>query len=145
MCIRDSSWAVYLPQQQQADDFSAKQTWLKAPVSTADTSLAVGAAVTWPGGDNDAAGACPAGAPGTYRVTGAVPAGAAGLRTGQAEVLAIKGDATSTTATDATTTAAPKDNSTNRVLAVMGTSVIEAQLEYVPTETGSAATTTPDK
>ena len=143
------SWAVYLPQrQQEADDLATttKQTWWKAPVSTVDNGLTVGAVVTWPGGDSDAAGACPAGDPGTYRVTGDVPAGAAGLRTGQAEALAIKGDASTATATDtATTTAAPQDNSTNRVLAVMGTSVVEAQLEYVPTETGSTATTTPDK
>ncbi|OBA63949.1 hypothetical protein [Gordonia sp. 852002-10350_SCH5691597] len=141
--LSPASWAVYLPQrQQQADDIAtttAKQTWLKVPVSTADNSLAVGAAVTWPGGDNDAAGACAAGAPGAYRVTGDVPAGAAGLRKGQAEVSAIKGDATSTTATNTATTAAQQGDSTNRVLAVMGGSVVEAQLEYMPTET------TPDK
>lgn len=147
------NWGVYLPQPQRVeqgpvDDFSpktpAKKLWWKVPVDTSNDGLKVGAAASWPGGDADAAGACPAGDPGAYAVAGDVPADAKGLRSGQAEVLAIKGDAStaeaSTTGAAATITAA-QDGSQNRVLAVMGSSVVVATLEYAPEQTAPATTT----
>lgn len=115
------------------------------PVDTSNDSLKVGAAASWPGGDADASGACPAGDPGAYAVAGDVPANAKGLREGQAEVLAVKGDAStaeaaSTTGAAATTTPAAQDDSANRVVAVMGSSVVVAALEYVPEQTAPATT-----
>ena len=147
------NWGVYLPQPQRVeqgpvDDFSpkapAKKLWWKVPVDTSNDGLKVGAAASWPGGDADADGACPAGDPGAYAVVGDMPADAKGLREGQAEVLAIKGDAStaeaSTTGAAATITAA-QDGSQNRVLAVMGSSVVVATLEYAPEQTAPATTT----
>ncbi|GAB2636039.1 hypothetical protein GCM10027169_00200 [Gordonia jinhuaensis] len=149
-----NSWGLYLPQPQQTtgavDDFSphtaTKQTWWKIPVDTADNGLKVGTVASWPGGDQDASGACPSGKAGTYAVVGAVPADAAGLRKDQVDVVAIKGDASSATETTGTaatttTTAAPQDDSANRVVAVMGSSVVVAALEYVPEQTAPATTT----
>ncbi|UZF54059.1 hypothetical protein LH935_14935 [Gordonia polyisoprenivorans] len=136
------SWGVYLPQPHTA---TKQATWWKVPVDTGNDGLRVGTAVSWPGGDTDAAGACPAGDPGTYAVVGGLPADAAGLRAGQVEVVAIKGDAStaapaSTTGAAPTTTTAAQDDSANRVVAVMGGSVVEAVLEYVPEQAAPATT-----